>query len=105
MPQNVDFLWLRLLDVSAALAARRYAVPGELVLEVIDEDPGRFPSGRYRLTADGAAVAGARTGGNADVEIPQRALASISRGASRLPELRLSGAARERTAGALGRLD
>ncbi len=27
--EQVDFLWLRLLDVPAALSARRYAVPGE----------------------------------------------------------------------------
>ena len=105
MTQHVDFLWLRLLDVSAALSARRYAVPGELVLEVIDEDPGRFASGRYRLSADGADVACAPTRGDADVEITQQALASIYLGGFRLPELRLSGAARERTAGALGRLD
>jgi Sterol carrier protein domain len=39
------------------------------------------------------------------VEITQQALASIYLGGFRLPELRLSGAARERTAGALGRLD
>ncbi|HEX6677935.1 MAG TPA: GNAT family N-acetyltransferase [Actinomycetes bacterium] len=41
-----DFLWLRLLDLPAALAARRYAVPGRLVLEVGDAlvpaNQGRF---------------------------------------------------------------
>ncbi|NLE09973.1 MAG: hypothetical protein GX630_00575, partial [Actinobacteria bacterium] len=34
-----DFLWLRLLDVPRALAARTYEVPGELVLEVTDPFP------------------------------------------------------------------
>ncbi len=105
MTRHVDFLWLRLLDVPAALAARRYAVPGDLVLEVIDEDVNRLTSGRYRLTADGGDVACERTTGPADVEITQHALASIYLGGFRLSELLPSGAARERTPGALTRLD
>ena len=40
MTQQVDLVWLRLLDVPAALAARRYAIPGDIVIEVIDEDAG-----------------------------------------------------------------
>ena len=105
MTQQVDFLWLRLLDVPAALSARRYAVPGDVVLEVSDQDIGGFASGRYRLTAaDGGADCAPTTAG-ADVEITQRALASIYLGGFRLPELRLSGGARELTPGALTRLD
>ena len=53
MTQQVDLVWLRLLDVPAALAARRYATSGDLVIEVIDEDAGTFASGRYRLRVDG----------------------------------------------------
>jgi predicted acetyltransferase len=34
-----DFLWLRLLDVPRALAARRYSAPGRLVLEIFDPFP------------------------------------------------------------------
>jgi predicted acetyltransferase len=37
--QLFDFLWLRLLDVPRALAARRYAAAGQLVLEVHDPFP------------------------------------------------------------------
>lgn len=44
-----DMLWLRLLDVQAALGARSYASEGTVVLEVIDRS-GTAP-GRYR--ADG----------------------------------------------------
>jgi predicted acetyltransferase len=105
MTQQVDFLWVRLLDVPAALAARRYAVPGEVVLEVIDEDADRFVSGRYRLSADGDSVECHRTDRDADLEITQRALASIYLGGFRLRELLLSGIARERTPGALGLAD
>lgn len=105
MTQHVDFLWLRLLDVPAALAARRYAVPGEVVLEVIDEDVSRFASGRYRLTADGDGAACAPASGAADVDITQQALAAIYLGGFRLSELALAGAATERTPGALARMD
>ncbi|NXY94547.1 GNAT family N-acetyltransferase [Streptomyces sp. BR123] len=44
-----DFLWVRLLDVVRALRARTYAVPGVLVLEVVDPDGPA--AGRYRLDA------------------------------------------------------
>ena len=36
-----DFLWLRLLDIPRALAAREYAAVGELVLEVLRALPDR----------------------------------------------------------------
>jgi predicted acetyltransferase len=50
-----DQLWLRLLDLRGALAARRYAVEGELVLEVTDAQRPRN-QGRFRLEGgpDGA---------------------------------------------------
>lgn len=105
MTQQVDFVWLRLLDVPAALSARRYAVPGEVVLEVIDDDVHRFAAGRYRLSAEGDEAQCDRTGQDADLEITQRALASIYLGGFRLQELVLAGAARERTPGALARVD
>ena len=105
MTQHVDFLWLRLLDVPAALAARRYAVPGEVVLEVIDEDGDGFASGRYRLGAAGEDVECWPTDQHPDLEITQRALASIYLGGFRLRELALAGVAQQRTSGALERVD
>jgi predicted acetyltransferase len=51
-----DELWVRILDVAAALAARRYRHDGVLVLDV--EDAFRpSGSGRYRLTVDGGEAA------------------------------------------------
>ena len=105
MTERVDLVWLRLLDVPSALTARRYAVPGEVVLEVIDQDPHGWTSGRYRLQADGDAVECERTDQDPDLEITQRALASIYLGGFRLRELLPSGAATERTAGALTHVD
>jgi predicted acetyltransferase len=51
-----DQLWVRLLDLRGALEARRYAVEGELVLEVTDALRPRN-QGRFRLQGgpDGAA--------------------------------------------------
>ncbi|MDQ4489616.1 GNAT family N-acetyltransferase [Sinomonas sp. ASV486] len=44
---DTDMLWLRILDVEAALGARHFAHDGELVLRV--EDPLGFTTGTYRL--------------------------------------------------------
>src|SRR5450755_1483925 len=56
MTELVDFVWLRLLDVPGALTARRYAMPGEVILEVIDENVPGFAAGCYRLRAEDAEV-------------------------------------------------
>ena len=105
MTRQVDLLWMRLLDVAAALEARRYAVPGEVVLEVLDRDGDGFAAGRYILSADGERVECKRTDAGADVEITQRALASIYLGGFRLRSLLSAGVATEHTAGALERVD
>jgi predicted acetyltransferase len=105
LDDRVDFLWLRLLDVEAALAARRYGVAGELVLDVYDDAPATEidVSGRYALRADEDAVQCARSNLPADLEISQRALASIYLGGVPPAELVASGAITELTAGALER--
>jgi predicted acetyltransferase len=91
--------------VPAALAARRYAIAGELVLEVRDEAPatGIDVSGRYALRADGEAVECAPSDRPADLELTQRALASIYLGGVRPAELVGSGALAELTPGAVER--
>lgn len=102
-----DFLWLRFLDVPTALTARRYAIAGELVLDVRDDSPATEidVSGRYALRADDDTAECETTARPADLELTQRALASIYLGGFRLRELLLSGMARERTPGALGHAD
>ncbi|MCU1422924.1 MAG: family N-acetyltransferase [Microbacteriaceae bacterium] len=50
-----DHLWLRILDVKAALEARAYAAPGRFVLEISDDLD--FTTGRWLVEiADGAAT-------------------------------------------------
>ena len=105
MTHQADFLWLRLLDLPAALTARRYAAPGEVVLEVVDDQAGGYAAGRYRLTADGDRVSCEPTSADADLELTQRALASIYLGGFGLEPHRLAGAVVELKPGALARVD
>ncbi|MCL2463548.1 MAG: GNAT family N-acetyltransferase [Micrococcales bacterium] len=64
-PEISDNLWVRLLDLPAALTARRYAAPLDVVLDVTD---GRLPAnaGRWRLvTASGTPALGEGWAANA----------------------------------------
>ena len=99
-----DFLWLRLLDVAAALAARSYAVPGRVVLEVRDDGLGGYGTGRFVLEADGADATCTPTQEPADLVVSQRALAACYLGGNRLRNVAVEGAD-ELTPGALARTD
>lgn len=70
-----DHLWVRILDLVAALSARRYESDGELVLDVSD-DLG-FAEGRFRMTVTGGVATVAPTTDPADVSLPARALGSV----------------------------
>lgn len=98
-----DEVWLRLLDVPAALAARGYAVDDELVLEV--EDPDGYADGRFAVSASGGLGTCERTGREPDLRLPQRALASAYLGGYRLGALAITGEIEELTPGALTRAD
>ncbi|MFJ8017962.1 GNAT family N-acetyltransferase [Streptomyces sp. NPDC096339] len=97
-------LWLRLVDVGAALTARSWAAPVELVLEVHD---ARLPAnaGRFRLKAGpgGAAYEHADTG--PDLALDVRELAACYLGGTRVVELVAAGLVREHTPGAAAALD
>ena len=91
--QVADRLWLRLVDVAAALGDRRYGAPGELVLE-IDDQFCAWNSGRYRLVVDdrGEATVTRADGDAPDLVLPVDALASIYLGGT--TARRLAGAGR-----------
>ena len=78
-----DGLWVRLIDLPAALASRHYRVEGDLVLEV-EDDLCPWNQGRYRLSGgpDGAVCAGTNTG--PDLKIAASDLASAYLGNERL---------------------
>ncbi len=99
-----DFLWLRLLDIPAALSARRYATAGELVLEVRDEG-ALSVAGRYRLRADEALVECEPTRATPELTVDQTALAAAYLGGFSLREQRIAGTVAEHTPGTLRRAD
>jgi predicted acetyltransferase len=100
-----DLLWIRLLDVPVALAARTYSVPGRLVLDVIDDEPGSYGAGRVLLeAADGAATCLPTTLAG-DLRLSQRALASAYLGGQSLRGLAMGGGVEELRAGALALAD
>jgi predicted acetyltransferase len=104
MTEQVDFVWLRLLDVPAALSARRYATADELVLEVTDSNAGSSAAGRFHLAGEREQSYCEPTSRTPDLEITQTALASMYLGGFRLRQLPKS-AVCELTPGALARAD
>jgi predicted acetyltransferase len=97
-----DSLWVRLLDVPAALAARSYAIAGRVVLDVVDTELGGYGAGRVVLDADEDGVQCTATSESADLRVSQRALAACYLGGYRLGQLpsdveELSSGALERT--------
>jgi predicted acetyltransferase len=111
-----DFLWLRLLDVPRALAARRYAAAGQVVFEVTDPFP-TTTSERYLLrvapaageVAPGAAFAlpaeCTPTSSDPDLALDAGILASAYLGGVSFATLAAAGRVRELTPGAAGRAD
>lgn len=83
-----DGLWVRLLDVAAALSARTYGVDVDVVLEVHDELLG---AGRYRLRGDVDGADCVPTEAVPDLRCDLATLASLYLGGHRLQVLREAG--------------
>lgn len=100
---TTDALWVRLVDVGAALAARQYSVPLEVVLEVGD-DLCPWNAGRWRLVggADGRAEV-TRTDAPADLALDVATLGAAYLGGARLTTLAGAGRVRECRPGVLAR--
>jgi predicted acetyltransferase len=101
-PQLSDALWVRIIDVPAALAGRRYSCPVDVVLEVRDE---LIPSnaGVWRLTADGDARC-VPAGSAPDVVLDVTELGAAYLGGIRLGALAHAGLVTELRPGAVRRL-
>ncbi|MFI5985329.1 GNAT family N-acetyltransferase [Streptomyces sp. NPDC051555] len=100
---DADYLWVRLLDVAAALGARTYAVPGSLVLEVTD--PAGLAAGRFRLVAGTGAAACAPTAEPADLRLDVARLGSLYLGDGSAVRLAALGGIEELRPGALALAD
>ncbi|MFO0575592.1 MAG: GNAT family N-acetyltransferase [Polyangia bacterium] len=102
--RTFDGLWLRLVDVEAALRARGYPPGPPLVLEV--EDPFcPWNQGRYRVAAQGSRVDVARTDAEPALRLPVEALGSVYLGGFRFTQLAAAGCATELVPGALHHAD
>ena len=84
-----DHLWVRILDVPAALTARRYESDGEVVVEVTDTQ--EIANGRFRLTVVAGTATVEPTTDRADIELPVSSLGSILLGHPLARNLALSG--------------
>jgi predicted acetyltransferase len=91
-------LWVRLVDVPAALAARSYASDPDVVLEVADAFCP-WNEGRYRLSESGCE----RTEDDADLAFDAAALGAVYLGGTTLRELAGAGRVAELRPGALAR--
>jgi predicted acetyltransferase len=95
-----DALFVRVVDVSGALAARTYAAPVDVVLDVADE-LCPWNAGRWRLAGDAAGAGCERTAAPADLALDVRALGSAYLGGPTLAALAAAGRVTEATPGAL----
>lgn len=95
-------LWLRVLDPAAALALRRYEVPGSLVLGVTDPD-GRA-DGVYELDGGPDGAQCVRSDREPQVVLPVDVLGSIYLGGFSAARYAATGRVEEREPGALARL-
>ncbi|MFF4014321.1 GNAT family N-acetyltransferase [Streptomyces sp. NPDC001843] len=95
-----DSLHVRLVDVGAALEARAYQVPLDVVFEVEDAFCP-WNAGRWRLTGDAKGAWCARTEDPADLALSVRELGSAYLGGVSLTSLAAAGLVRELRDGAL----
>jgi predicted acetyltransferase len=99
-----DALWLRLLDLPAAVAGRSWAAAAELVLEV-EHPEDALVAGRWSLRVGPDGGACERTDRPADLRLHARELGSVYLGGVPLATLRDAGLVEERTPGAVAALD
>ncbi|HEV8648873.1 MAG TPA: GNAT family N-acetyltransferase [Actinomycetes bacterium] len=102
--EMTDGLWVRLLDLPAALAARRYAVPGSVVFQVADRlRPAN--DGRFLLEGGPDGAECRPTGREPDLVCDVADLGAAYLGGIRLGSLAQAGRVLEQVPGALARAD
>lgn len=84
-----EFLWVRILDVERALTARPWAVDGQVVLEV--EDDQGHAAGRFRIVSEGGHATVTRTDDSPEVRVSAETLGSMYLGGAHVSALRRAG--------------
>jgi predicted acetyltransferase len=95
-----DGLWLRIVDVGAALSERRYAVAGSVVFDLAD-DFCEWNAGRWKVEGDGAT----RSEEEPEIRLDVQALGSVYLGGFTFAELARAGRVEELREGSLTRAD
>jgi predicted acetyltransferase len=99
-----DGYWLRVIDIVAALEARRYRTDGRLVLEIADTfRPGT--AGRYELTVTDGAGRCVRSDAQPDLSGAINVLGATYLGGATFHQLALAGQVEELTSGAVAKGD
>ena len=99
-----DGYWLRVIDVVAALEARRYRTDGRLVLEIADTfRPGT--AGRYELTVTDGTGRCVRSDAQPDLSGAINVLGATYLGGATFHQLALAGQVEELTPGAVAKAD
>lgn len=93
-----DNLWIRLVDVDRALAARRYTAPVDVVLDIAD-DFCPWNSGRFRLAGTPEGAECARTDAEPDLALRSADLAAAYLGGTTFATLAAAGRVSEYTSG------
>ena len=99
-PRWLDALYVRLVDVPAALRSRTYATPVDVVLQVSDT-LCPWNDGRWHLAADADRVSCEATDGPADLSLSVTELGAAYLGGTLLEDLAMAGRVAEHTPGAL----
>lgn len=101
-----DWLWARVLDVPAALEARRYRCEGQLVIEVVDGfRPTDATHGRFRLEGGPDGAVCKATGETPELTLGAADLGALLLGGVAPSTLAAAGRVDEHAAGALARAD
>jgi predicted acetyltransferase len=98
-----DSLWLRLVDLPAALAARGYEADCDVVAEV-DDEQAPWNAGRWRIRVKEGLAEATRTDDDAQVALPVAALGAAYLGGTNLAELHRAGVIAEHDPGAVREL-
>jgi predicted acetyltransferase len=97
--ERSDHIWVRILDVPAALEARRYTGDGRVVLEIADDGLGR--GGRFALEGGPDGAECSRTDTEPDLVVPVAALGAAYLGGTSFAVLRDTGWVDEQHDGAV----
>lgn len=99
-----DQIWLRILDVPAALTARTYSADIDLVIEVTDAQlPSNARAWRLVVKDGAASVVPAVEGASADLAMSVQELSTVYLGGPTVDALAAAGLVRELTPGAVAR--